>query len=333
MRHSACTSVCWKAGRPEFARMPSAHPITEDVSSITLEGRTVRLTRLSKLLYPEARFAKAHVIDYYLRVAPFLLPHFRNRPVTLKRFPDGVDGKSYYDKNAPSFTPKWVKTFPVPRRTGGPDIQYILINDRATLAWTANIAALELHPFLHRAPKIGTPTCIVFDLDPGPGADLLTCIEIAQMLRDHFAHQRLQCFPKVSGSKGLQLYVPLNTPTNYAATQAFARGTAQIIEREHPKLATSVMAKSQRSGKVFIDWSQNSDFKTTVGVYSLRAKRERPFVSMPVTWEELESAQRRRRINGLYFEPQAALERLERVGDLFAPVLSLKQKLPKISSQ
>jgi bifunctional non-homologous end joining protein LigD len=193
----------------------------------------------------------------------------------LKRFPDGVDGKSFYNKNAPSYTSKWVKTFPVPRRTGGPGIRCILINDHATLAWTANTAALELHPFLHRAPQIETPTCVVFDLDPGPGADLLTCIEIALLLREHFAQHRLQCWAKVSGSKGLQLYLPLNTPVTYAATKTFARTTAEHIAQQRPDLATSVMSKSRRSGKVFIDWSQNWDFKTTVGVYSLRAKRER----------------------------------------------------------
>src|SRR4051794_30469622 len=172
-----------------------------------------------KILYPGGRFAKSDVVEYYRRVARFLLPHFKNRPVTLKRYPNGVFGEAFYEKDAPGFTPEWVKTFPVPRHEGGPDINYILINDRATLAWCASIAALELHPFLHRAPKIDTPTHVVFDLDPGDGADIRTCIEVAFLLRDMLAKLKLKSFAKVSGSKGIQIYAPLNTPTSYDATQ------------------------------------------------------------------------------------------------------------------
>jgi bifunctional non-homologous end joining protein LigD len=287
-----------------------------------LDGHAVALTRLSKVLYPGARFTKAQVIDYYVRVAPFLLPHLRGRPVTLKRYPNGVRGEAYWDKDAPSFTPEWVERFAVPRRGGGPAIQYIGIANQATLAWTANIAALELHPFLHRGADILTPTSIVFDLDPGEGADILKCIEVAFLLRRMLEALGLRCFPKVSGSKGVQLYLPLNTPASYSVTQPFARAVAEMMEQRHPRLAVAAMPKKLRTGKVFIDWSQNSDYKTTVGVYSLRAKRDRPFVSMPVTWEEMERA------GDLYFEPQAALDRLQRVGDLFAPVLTLQQKLP-----
>ena len=257
-----------------------------------------------------------------------MLPHLKDRPVTLKRYPNGVCAEAYYDKNVPSFAPKWVKTFPVPRRNGGPDIQYIVIGDSATLAWTANIAAIELHPFLHRVPKIQQPTSVVFDLDPGEGASILHCAEVAFLLRKLFEKLGLQVFAKVSGSKGIQLYLPLNTKTSYAATQPFARSVAERIETQRPDLAISVMAKERRAGKVFIDWSQNSDFKTTVGVYSLRAKSDIPYVSMPVEWEELEAARRKRSGERLYFEPKAALQRLDRMGDLFAPVLELKQKLP-----
>jgi bifunctional non-homologous end joining protein LigD len=300
-----------------------------DETTLDIDGRSVKITRPGKVLYPQAHVTKADIIDYYVRASPFILPHLKNRPVTLKRYPDGVTAEAYYEKDAPSFTPKWVETFPVPRRNGGPDINYILINDAATLAWTANIAALELHPFLHRAPAITTPTSVVFDLDPGPGADILTCIEVAFPIKDLFDRLGLELCPKVSGSKGLQVYLPLNTPITYAVTQPFAYSIAQLIERQNPAIAVSDMSKVKRAGKVFIDWSQNADFKTTVGVYSLRAKSERPFVSMPVTWEELQQAFRSRKSQGLYFEPKEALARLEKGGDLFAPLLTLQQVLPE----
>lgn len=294
-----------------------------------IDGHEVPVTNLDKVLYPENGFTKAHVIDYYIRVSQYLLPQFENRPVTLKRFPDGVRGQAFYEKDAPGYAPEWVKTFPVPRRAGGTDIQYILINDLATLVWCANVASLELHPFLHRVPEIQQPTSVVFDLDPGEGTDLLTCAEVAFLLKDLLERLGLEALPKVSGSKGLQIYAPLNTPTTYASTQPFARAVAALLTREQPNLIIAEMAKSQRANKVFIDWSQNSDFKTTVGVYSLRAKRGHPFVSLPVRWDELETALRKRRTDDLYFQPEAALKRLSEVGDLFAPVLTLKQRLPK----
>ena len=296
-----------------------AEPIT-----LKFGSRHVAISKPDKLFYNGGRFTKLDVVNYYLKVAPFLLPYLRERPVTLKRYPNGVRGEVFYEKDAPGYTPDWVKTFPVPRREGGPDINYVLINDRATLAWTASIAALELHPFLHRVPHLDCPTHVVFDLDPGEGAGLGECIEVVFLLRDVLTKLRLKSFPKVSGSKGLQLYVPLNTPTSYGATQLFAKTIAELLEREHPKLIVADMSKSLRHNKVFIDWSQNADHKTTVGVYSLRAKRDRPFVSMPVKWEELKRA----RVEALYFEAGAALKRVKKLGDLFAPVLRLKQKLP-----
>ncbi|MBV8573210.1 MAG: non-homologous end-joining DNA ligase [Acidobacteriaceae bacterium] len=295
---------------------------------LDVNGRKVQVSNLDKILYPDNHFTKAQVIDYYIRASQYLLPHFHNRPVTLKRFPDGVRGEAFYEKDAPGFTPDWVRTFPVPRRAGGTDIQYILINDLPTLVWCANIASLELHPFLHCAPELNKPTSVVFDLDPGEGANILTCAEVAFLLRDVLAELKLQCWPKVSGSKGIQVYVPLNTAVTYDMTQPFARAVAGLLAKEHPDLIVAEMAKSERPHKVFIDWSQNSDFKTTIGVYSLRAKMGRPFVSLPVSWDELAAARDSKSTSELHWQPDAALERLERTGDLFSPVLSVQQTLP-----
>ena len=293
--------------------------------ALTVDGTRVPVSNLDKVLYPAAGFTKAQVIDYYIRVAEYLLPHLHDRPVTLKRYPDGISGEHFYEKDAPSFTPAWVQTFPVPRRSGESDIRYILINDLRTLVWCANLANLEIHPFLHRVPDIGRPTHVAFDLDPGEGADLMTCAEVGLWLKEALDALKLASFAKVSGSKGMQVYVPLNTAADYAATQSFARGIAQWLEREHKGRVVADMPKHLRAGKVFIDWSQNSDFKTTVGVYSLRAKRHHPYVSVPVTWDEVASA---RAVDELTFTPDQALQRAEHVGDLFEPVLSLRQKLP-----
>src|SRR5437868_3125622 len=290
---------------------------------------TVRISHPEKVLYSAGRFTKGDVSDYYGRVADLLLPHLKNRPVTLKRFPNGVHGEAFYEKDAPGFTPDWVKTFPVPRREGGPDINYILINDSRTLQWAANIAALELHPFLHRVPELDRPTSIVFDLDPGEGSTVLQCAEVAFLLRQVLTKLHLKSFPKVSGSKGIQVYVPLNMALSYGATQPLARAIAEWLEKTYPERVVADMAKNLRVGKVFIDWSQNADHKTTVAVYSLRAKRARPYVSMPVRWQELTRAVQKSNPKLLDFEPKEALQRLRRSGDLFAPILSLKQSLPR----
>lgn len=296
--------------------------------TLEIQGRRLKVSNLDKVLYPVAKFTKGQVIDFYIRVSRWLLPHLKDRPVTLKRYPDGITGEFFYEKDAPGYTPDWVETFPVPRRAGGKPIRYILINDLATLVWCANLASLEIHPFLHKAPHIEQPTYIVFDLDPGEGAAILQCAEVGFLLKDVLDHMKLESFAKVSGSKGIQVYVPLNSEATYAATQSFARAMAQLLERQNPGKIVSEMAKSERVKKVFVDWSQNSDFKTTVGVYSLRAKRQHPFVSMPVSWEELRAALDKGDSGGLYWQPAAALERLEEVGDLFAPVLERKQRLP-----
>ena len=294
-----------------------------------VDGRRISVSNLDKVLYPGERYTKGDVIDYYVRVSKYLLPHLQNRPVTLKRFPDGVFGEFFYEKDAPAFTPSWVKTVLVPRReTPGPDIRYIMINDRATLVWLATLANLEIHPFLHRAPRLDRPTSIVFDCDPGEGANVLDCARVALMLREVFDELGLESFVKVSGSKGLQVYVPLNSPVTYDETHPLAKAFAELLGQREPKLIVSKMPKRLRTKKVFIDWSQNAEFKTTVGVYSLRAKTHRPYVSLPVEWNELEMALNDRDPEQLFFTPREALERVEKIGDIFKPVLKKVQRLP-----
>ena len=297
--------------------------------SIQVAGRDVTVSNLDKVMYPEAGFTKGEVIDYYTRVARFLLPHLKNRPITMKRFPDGIRGEYFYEKDAPSFTPPWVKTFPIPRSRAHSMINYILLNDLPTLVWSANMANLEIHPFLSRAPHINVPTMVVFDLDPGEEASPLKSCEVAFLVKALLDKLKLKCLVKVSGSKGIHLHVPLNTKVTYEMTQSFARSVAQFLEREHPDLILANMAKVRRKGKVFIDWSQNSEHKSTVAVYSLRAKREQPFVAMPVSWSELKTALSKEDASLLLFEPEVALKKLKRNGDLFAAALKLKQKLPK----
>ncbi|MDQ6940183.1 MAG: non-homologous end-joining DNA ligase, partial [Verrucomicrobiota bacterium] len=291
-------------------------------------GREIALSNLDKIYYPEGGFTKGGVIAFYSEIAHFILPHLRDRPLTMKRYPEGVSGEHFYEKNAPKHTPLWVKTFPIPREEGGGDINYILCNDRATLLWATNLADIEKHVLLARVPEVNHPTSIVFDLDPGEPATIIDCAEVALRLRKIFARWNLETFAKVSGSKGLHLSVPLNGDAPYEVTQPFAQSVAELVAREMPQRVVAEMAKSLRTGKVLIDWSQNSDFKTTVCVYSMRAKGAEPHISMPVTWEELERAVKRKETKHLIFPPKDAVKRLEKLGDLFAPVLQLKQKLP-----
>ena len=288
----------------------------------------VTFTHPEKVFFPATGFTKGDLVKYYLDVAPWLLPHLRGRPVTLVRFPDGVAGIRFFEKRAPSFTPAWVRTVRVARRSTTGTIDYVVIDDVDTLAWCANLAAIELHPFLHRRPRLERPTHLVFDLDPGEGADLLTCVGVARRVKEVLDRLGLESFPKVSGSKGLQVYVPLNTPVTYPATGAFARAVAELLERRHPDLVVSQMRKELRRGKVLIDWSQNARAKTTVAPYSVRGKRAEPYVSLPVTWRELAQAERRGGAEALFFSPAEALRRVRRRGDLFAPVLTLRQRLP-----
>jgi bifunctional non-homologous end joining protein LigD len=293
---------------------------------IEIAGKKVMVSNLDKVLYPAAGFTKRQVIDYYIRIAPVLLPHLKNRPITLKRYPDGVDGFFFYEKQCPSHRPDWVKTTEVPSQREEGKIDYCLMNDLPALVWAANLADLELHTFLHRAPAITRPTSLAFDLDPGAPANMAHCCRVALWLRAVFDELGLQSFAKTSGSKGLQICVPLNTVTTYEQTKAFAHSLAEKMEQEHPEHIVSRMQKGLRKGKVLIDWSQNDEHKTTVNVYSLRAKPQ-PTVSTPVTWQEVESTV----VEGaapLEFTSDAVLKRVEKQGDLFAPLLTLKQRLP-----
>src|SRR5712675_92244 len=258
-----------------------------------------------------------------------MVPHLKDRPLTRKRYPDGVDGEPFYEKNAPQHRPDWVKTAPIWSEGNRRMVHYILADDLATLVWLANLAAIELHPSLAMAEDITCPTMMVFDLDPGPPANIVQCCQVGLLLREIFEHFDLQSFPKTSGSKGLQIYVPLNTPTKYESTKTFAHALAQLLEQEHPDMVVSDMKKKIRTGKAFVDWSQNDEHKTTVAVYSLRA-RERPTVSTPVTWEEVERAFKKKDASLLVFEAKQVVSRVEKIGDLFAPLRTLKQRLPDL---
>jgi bifunctional non-homologous end joining protein LigD len=298
--------------------------------NVEVGGRLLKLTNLDKVLYTKAGFTKGQVVDYYARIAPVIVPHLTNKPLTLKRYPNGVDQPYFFEKNATKHRPDWVKTAPIWSEGNNRDVNYILCNDLATLVWVANLAGIELHPSLSLASDIMCPRSIVFDLDPGPPADIIQCCQVAFWLRAFFEKFGLQSFPKTSGSKGMQIYVPLNTKISYDETKPFAHALARLLEDQHRDLVVSDMKKAARSNKVFVDWSQNDEHKTTISVYSLRA-RERPTVSAPITWEEAERAHKKKDPALLVFESRQVLDRIEKMGDLFAPLLSLKQKLPKLA--
>jgi len=297
-------------------------------SVLQVGGRDVRVSRLDKIFYPAVGFTKGQIIDYYIRVSAVLLPHLKDRPLTLKRYPDGVEGGFFYEKRCPPYRPEWVQTVPVWSERNEGEIQYCLANDLPTIVWAANLGDLELHTSLAKGKKIDQPTMLVFDLDPGPPANIIDCAQVAFWLKDKLEADGLQSFPKTSGSKGLQLYVPLNTAITYEVTKTYSHSIAQLLEREHPQAVISRMEKRLRSGKVFVDWSQNDRHKTTICVYSLRAK-EKPSVSTPVTWEEVKTALRKRDSAGLTFLSSELLERVTERGDLFEPVLTLKQKIKR----
>ena len=297
---------------------------------LEVDGRKLRISNLQKVLYPETGFTKGAAIDYYARIAPVLLPHLRNRPLTLKRYPDGVDAESFYEKQAPPHRPGWLKTAPVWSETRGGNIDYCLLNDRPSLVWAANLAALELHAFLHRAPRLTRPDALVFDLDPGAPATIVECCVVALVLCRLFTAVGLDSVPKTSGSKGLQIYVPLNTATTYEKTKPFASAVAERMRETMPARIVTRMQKNLRGGKVFIDWSQNDEHKTTVSVYSLRAK-SRPTVSTPVKWNEVQRCARSTDPGSLAFDTMQVLQRMKKFGDLFAPVLTLKQRLPTLA--
>jgi len=297
-------------------------------AQLVVEGRKLSVSNLEKILYPKVRFTKGQVIDYFIRVAPVLLPHLKDRPLTMKRYPDGVEGEFFYEKNCPSHRPQWVKTAKVWSEGNQRLMHYCLANDLPTLVWAANLADLELHTSLSHKDKIERPTMTVFDLDPGPPADIVQCCQVGIWLRDLLAKMKLKSFAKTSGSKGLQVYVPLNTPVTYDDTKGLSRSLAQHLESEHPDLVTSNMSKAVRKGKVFVDWSQNDEHKTTICVYSLRAKEE-PTVSTPVTWNEVENCLKKKNAELLKFRSDQVLARMEKLGDLFEPVENLKQKPPR----
>ena len=292
-------------------------------------GKELTISNPDKVMYSDNRFTKSQVIEFYASIAPYVLPHIKERPITMKRFPNGVGGTHFYEKDAPSFTPSWIKKFAIPRTGETSMIRYILLNDLPSLVWSANMANLEIHPFLAKAPQIERPTMLVFDLDPGEGADIFSACEAAFHVKDVLDRLNLKSFVKVSGSKGIHLHVPLNTNVTYEVTQPFAKSIAQLLAREHPNLIVSEMPKAKRRGKVFVDWSQNAEYKSTVAVYSLRAKANRPFVAMPVSWNDLTEAIKKGDAAKLFIEPDLALRRLKKIGDLFAPVLKLKQTLPE----
>ena len=290
-------------------------------TEIEVEGRRLRLSNLDKVMYPAAGFTKGHVIDYYVRVAPALLPHLKRRPLTLKRYPNGVEGQYFYEKRCPPHAPEWV------RRQEASGINFCICDDLPTLVWLANLADLELHPSLSLVDDINRPTVMAFDLDPGPPAGIAECCEVALLLRDALAHLGLESFAKTSGSKGIQVYVPLNVDdVDYdSGTKLLSNALARHLEGGHPELIVSSQKKELRRGKVLIDWSQNDEHKTTVAVYSLRA-RERPTVSTPLEWTEVEAGDP----DALVFESEDVLARVEERGDLFAPVVQLEQALPEL---
>jgi bifunctional non-homologous end joining protein LigD len=318
---------------PAFARFERrrgeiVHERNTNSATTIVEGRELRLSNLEKLLYPKAAFTKRDVIDYYAAIADFLTSHLAGRALTVKRWPDGVEGKSFFQKQAPAHRPDWVRT--VTLASEKKPIDYLLADDHATIVWLANLAALELHVPLARAEAPERPTSLVFDLDPGAPATAIECCRVALTLQGMFEHLGLQSFVKTSGKKGLQLYLPLNDrKVTFEQTKPFAKAVAELLEQSEPELIVSRQTKTQREGKVLIDWSQNDQNKTTVCAYSLRAT-ERPTVSTPLQWDEVRAALDGGDPDALRFEAGQVLERIAERGDLFAPVLSLAQKLPSL---
>lgn len=291
--------------------------------------RTLSLSNLSKVMYPAVGFTKAEVIDYYVKIAPVMLDHIGDRGVTLIRFPNGVDGQSFFSKRCVDYRPPWLHAVEGPGHSDGEPIEYCQLSEPAALAWTANLAALEIHAPMARSSDIERPTIVVFDLDPGPGTDICDCAQVALGIRDLLDHLELVCFPKTSGSKGLQLYLPVNqgSALTHKAASNFALAVAQLLERQQPATVITKMARAVRDGKVFIDWSQNSRHKTTVAPYSLRAK-DQPTVSTPLLWTEVEACAAG---TPLSFTSAQVLDRVNSLGDLFGEVVRLDQQIPDLT--
>ena len=325
LRHPVYKGLREEAPRSAF--LDAGTPVRDGVE-VRVGERTLKVTNLDKVLYPQAQFTKRDFIEYLVHVAPAMLPHLEGRPLTRKRYPDGVEGKSFFEKQCPSHRPDWVAVAPI--ELSRKVVEFCVCNDLPTLAWLGNLAALELHLSLSRAQPIERPTAMVFDLDPGPPATIVECCRVALWLHGMFENLGLQAFPKTSGNKGMQVYVPLNVPdATYGATKGFSRAVAETLEAAEPELVVSRMAKSLRAGKIFIDYSQNDEHKTTVGVYSLRA-RERPTVSTPLEWDEVRECLDAGDPQLLVFEAAQVLQRVAEQGDLFAPVLSLVQEIPSL---
>lgn len=302
--------------------------MTSKAVGVRVGERTLKLTNLEKVFWPSDGFTKGQMIDYYTRIAPVIIPHLEERPLTLKRYPDGIDGQMFYEKNCPRHRPDWVETAKV--WSGGNDryMYYCVVDDLPSLVWVAQLGTIELHTSLSLREKLPQPRSLVFDLDPGPPATIVDCCRVAGWLREWFDAHGMSAFCKTSGSKGLQMYVPLNTEVDYTQTKTISRALAQKFEREHPDEVIHVQRRDLRGGKVLIDWSQNDQNKTTVNVYSLRA-REHPTVSTPVTWDEIARCLKKKDPNVLVFAADQVLKRVERHGDLFEPVLTLEQELPQ----
>jgi bifunctional non-homologous end joining protein LigD len=298
---------------------------------VEVDGRELSITNLDKVMYPSTGFTKGEVIDYYARIAPTIIPHLRGRPLTLKRYPEGAEAGHFFEKRCPKHRPEWVATASIWSEREDGEIEFCVCNDKPTLVWMAQLAALELHPSLSLARHMERPTVLAFDLDPGEPANVIDCARVALRVRGLFGELGVECFPKTSGGKGLQVYVPLNGRTTYATTKPYSHTVAQLLERMHPDEIVSRMTKKLRKGKVFVDWSQNTESKTTVAVYSLRA-RERPTVSTPLEWDEVEAAAESGDPEPIRFEAPQVIERVEERGDLFAPVLELKQRLPGLKA-
>jgi bifunctional non-homologous end joining protein LigD len=297
-------------------------PPKEQRIRVDVDGQSLELSNLDKVLYPAAAFTKGEVINYYTQVAPVLLPHLRDRALTRIRYPNGVDGQSFFEKNKPGGTPDWVRveTLPVPGSTKDREtIDYVVADDLPTLVWLANLAALELHTPQWRVGE--DPDLMVVDLDPGAPAGLRECCTVAVLMRDRLAEDGLTAYPKTSGKKGMQLSCPIAGTQPAEEVSAYAKRIAEELERGSPKSVTSKMAKRLRPGKVFIDWSQNSASKTTVAPYSLRAQAT-PTVSTPLTWEEVEAGAARA------FTSDEVLERIEEYGDLLEDLLTAGPDLP-----
>jgi bifunctional non-homologous end joining protein LigD len=301
--------------------------VHDPVTEVQVDGRRLRLSNLDKLMYPEAGFHKADVVDYYARVGPTMVPHLTDRAVTMVRWPDGVEGGSFFEKRCPGHAPDFIRRAAVDEDD---DLSQCVVDDLPSLIWMANMASLELHTLQARTSDWQHPTSMVFDLDPGAPAGVLDCARVALELRDVLDELGLAAVVKTSGSKGIHMAVPLNNGKATAdQTKEYAKALGQLLSKRDPKRVTTVMAKQNRKGKVFVDWSQNDRHKTTVCAYSLRA-RPRPTVSAPVTWDEVEDALQSEDENALSFEAPDVLERVEELGDLYAANLELEQKLPKL---